>query len=112
MATRYVEIPIINYPYYDLSVSLEEVSYIIEFKYVGRMNLYTMSLYDAERNPIIIGHALTPNYPILLDYAIPNMNGYFVLLDKGGKASEAYKDYPENIADYYYLFYIYDTDNS
>ncbi len=106
----YVDIPIIQYPHYDLSISLEGNSYILEFKYVERMGLYTLSLYDAERNPIILGSAVVPEYPMFADYAIPNLSGYFLLTSKGNVGPEPYKLYPENINEYYYMVYVYNAE--
>lgn len=105
---NYVDIPIIDEPFYDLSISLEGNSYIIEFTYNERMSLYTLSLYDAERNPIVLGVGLVPEYPILLDYAIPEMTGYFLLTRKPTNISEPYKLYPDQLSQYYYLVYVFE----
>lgn len=105
--TTYVDIPIIDYPIYDLTIPLEGNSYILEFTYVERMKLYTISLFDSDRNPIILGEALVPSYPIFLDYAIPNMTGAFYLLPKQSIVGEPYKEFPDQIAQYYYLVYAY-----
>lgn len=109
--TKYVDIPLINYPFYDLSVSLEGNSYILEFSYNSRMELYTFSLYDADRTAIILGEALVPDYPLFLDYAIPDLSGYFLLFKKENLDSHPYKEYPQNLADYYYFVYTYDLEN-
>lgn len=106
--TNYVDVPLLDEPFYDLSISLEGNSYIIEFTYNERMSLYTLSLYDAERNPIVLGVGLVPEYPILLDYAIPNMTGYFLLTRKPTNISEPYKVYPDQLAQYYYLCYVFE----
>lgn len=105
---NYVDIPIIDEPFYDLSISLEGNSYIIEFTYNERMSLYTLSLFDAERNPIVLGVGLVPEYPILLDYAIPEMTGYFLLTRKPTNISEPYKLYPDQLSQYYYLVYVFE----
>ena len=105
---NYVDIPIIDEPFYNLSISLQGNSYIIEFTYNERMSLYTLSLYDAERNPIVLGVGLVPEYPILLDYAIPEMTGYFLLTRKPTNISEPYKLYPDQLSQYYYLVYIFE----
>lgn len=105
---NYVDIPIQDEPFYDLSISLQGNSYILEFTYNERMSLYTMSLYDAERNPIVLGVGLVPEYPILLDYAIPNMTGYFLLTRKPTNISEPYKLYPDQLSQYYYLMYVFE----
>ena len=102
----YVDIPIRDEAFYDLSISLEGISYILEFTYNERMELYTLSLYDSERNPIVLGVGLVPEYPILLDYAIPRMTGYFFLTRKSMNISEPYKLYPDQLSEYYYLVYV------
>ncbi len=106
--TNYVDIPLLDEPFYDLSISLEGNSYIVEFTYNERMSLHTLSLYDAERNPIVLGVGLVPEYPILLDYAIPNMTGYFLLTRKPSNISEPYKVYPDQLSQYYYLVYVFE----
>lgn len=106
---NYVDIPIQDEVFYDLSISLEGVSYILEFTYNERIKLYTLSLYDSDKTPIVLGVALVPEYPILLDYAIPNLNGYFLLTRKpiNINIQEPYKTYPDQLAEYYYLVYTY-----
>ena len=105
---NYIDVPLLDEPFYDLSISLQGNSYILEFTYNERMSLYTMSLYDAERNPIVLGVGLVPEYPILLDYAIPNMTGYFLLTRKPTNISEPYKLYPDQLSQYYYLMYVFE----
>lgn len=103
----YVDIPIEDYPIYDLSISLEGNSYILEFIYNEKMEMYTFSLYDSSRKPIVLGVGLVPEYPMLLDYAIPNLNGYFLLTAKPTNVSEPYKQYPDQLSQYYYMTYVY-----
>lgn len=111
MATKYIDIPLINYPIFDLSVSLEGNSYIVEFIYNSRMKLYTISLYDAARNPIVVGEALVPEYPIFFDYALSDLTGYFFLTKKEEIQSQPYKEYPEAINQFYDLVYVYRTED-
>lgn len=111
MSTVYVDIPLDDSPFYDLSISLQGLSYILEFVYNERAQLYFMSVYDAEKNPIVLGVAVVPAYPILIDYAIPNLTGYFWLLKKATLESEPYKTYPDKLKQYYDFVYIYDTED-
>lgn len=111
MAVLYVDIPLQDDPFYDLSISLEGNSYILEFIYNERMQLYTFSLYDAERNPIVQGEALVPEYPMFLDYALENLTGYFFLTRKPTIISEPYKTYPDKINEYYWFMYVYETED-
>lgn len=110
MANLYVDIPIVDEPYYDLSISLEGNSYILKFTYVERMGLYTLSLYDSDRNPIILGEALVPEYPIMLDYALSNLTGFFFLTRKSVLIAEPYKTYPDKLSEYYDMVYCYQTE--
>lgn len=103
---KYVDVPLSDIPFYDMSISLEGNSYIIQFTYVERMNLYTMSLFDSDNNPIIQGVAVVPEYPIMLDYAIPELSGYFLLTKKATLLSEPYKTYPDKLSEYYWMMYV------
>lgn len=108
MEERYVNIPLFDSYWYDLSISLEGVSYIIEFMYNTKMKLYTISLYDDRQQPIILGESLVPNYPLFLDYNLPNLSGAFFLLPKEiVRETEPYKRYPDQIHKYYNFYYAY-----
>lgn len=104
--TTYVDVPLLADPYYDLSISLEGNSYIIEFVYNERSQLYYMNFYNDDREPIVLGQALIPEYPIFIDYALSNLSGYFWLLNNSSLISEPYKTYPENISQYYSLVFV------
>lgn len=108
--TDYVDIPITDEPFYDLSIALEGNSYILEFTYNERMSLYTMSLYDAERNPIILGEAVVPEYPMFFDYSLENLTGYFLLTKKSTLISEPYRSFPDKLSEYYYMVYAYTSE--
>lgn len=103
---KYIEVPLTDSPYYTLSMSIEGNSYILEFIYNERVSLYFINLYDSDKNPIVLGAALVPEYPILLDYKIPNMTGCFALLNKSSVVQEAYKTYPDSLSNYYYFVYM------
>ena len=111
MANNYVSIPLDPSSFYGLSISLEGNSYNIDFTYNERAELYFISLFDADNNPIVTGEALVPEYPIFLDYFLPNLTGYFWLARKGTLTGEPYKEFPDKISEYYNLFYIYVTED-
>ena len=106
----YVDIPIIDDPFYDLSISFEGNSYIMQFVYNERMQLYTMSLFDSDNVAIVQGVGLVPEYPITIDYAIPNLSGYFLLTKKATLISEPYKTFPDKLSEYYWLVYAYEPE--
>ena len=110
MTDHYVVMPLYPDIYYNYSVALQGDTYIIEFVYNERSKLYFLNLLDADNNPIVMGEALVPNYPIFLDYAIFPLTGFFLLEEKADILSEPYKTYPDSIDQYYNLFYIYSED--
>ena len=108
MAEKYVNLPLFSDSDYEYSIALQGLSYILRFIYIERMQLYTLNLYDADNNPIVIGEALVPNYPLFFDYAILPLSGYFYMSEKANIDGESYKIYPDRVDQYYNLRYIYD----
>jgi hypothetical protein len=111
MANIYVDLLLDDSPIYEYSVSLEGNSYIIEMIYNERSQLYFMSLYDADRNPIVLSAALVPGYPIMLDYALPNLTGFFLLIQKGELTAQPYKEFPDKLNQYYSLVYTFQSED-
>lgn len=110
MTNNYVDIPLQDSPFYELSIALEGNSYIIEFVYNERAQLYFMNLYNSDREAIVLGQALIPEYPIFLDYNLANLSGFFWMLKKATLVSEPYKTYPDSIHQYYDLIYVIPTE--
>jgi hypothetical protein len=111
MANIYVDLLLDDSPIYEFSASLEGNSYIIEMIYNERSSLYFMSLYDADRNPVVLSAALVPGYPIMFDYALPNLTGFFLLIQKGTLESEPYKEFPDKLSQYYSLVYTFQSED-
>lgn len=111
MTDHYIAMPLFPDPYYTYSIALQGDSYIFEFIYNERSRLYFINLLDADNNPIIMGEALVPNYPIFLDYAIFPLTGFVLMEEKADIVSEPYKTYPDSIDQYYNLFFIYQSED-
>lgn len=111
MSTKYVNLPLFPDPSYSYSVSFQGNSYVIEFTYNERVQLYFINLYDAENNPIVLGEALVPNYPIFKDYALFPLTGFIWMEEKADIISEPYKKYPDLLDQYYNAFYIYEQED-
>lgn len=111
MAERYVSLVLSDEPFYEYSVSLEGNSYILQFLYNERAQLYFLSLFTAEREPVVLGEALVPSYPIFIDYALPALTGYFYLQENATIVSEPYKTFPDKISEYYTLFYMFEVED-
>ena len=109
MALKYVDLPLFSDDFYDYPISLEGDSYILEFMYNSRMKLYIFNLYSADNTPIILGQALVPSFPLLGDYAIEGLSGYFWMEEKADIVHQPYKEYPDKIDKYYNFYYIYDN---
>lgn len=107
MANNYVSLPLSDEPFYEYSVSLEGNSYILQFVYNERAQLYFLNLYTAERVAVVLGEAFVPTYPMFTDYALPNLTGYFCLQENASITGEPYKEFPDKINEYYSFFYMY-----
>lgn len=107
--TNIVEMPLFPKYDYNYSINLEDNSYNFRFTYNEIMQLYTITVSDEDGNKIVAGVGLVPNYPILLDYAIPELTGALVLTTNADTNKEYYKLYPEDIDKYYTLGYYYDV---
>lgn len=105
MTEYYVSLPLFDEPDYNYAVNLQGQSYILDFKYNERSQLYFLSVYTAENVPIILGVALVPTYPISKDNALFPLTGFFWMEEKAAILSEPYKVYPDKVNEYYNFFY-------
>lgn len=110
MAFLYVKLPLFEDQDYEYQVSLEGNSYVYRVYYNTRAALWFWELRIEGGEYIIRGEALVPNYPIGIDYILPNLSGYFWMEPIQTLNTESYKQYPELIAQYYNLYYIYETE--
>lgn len=108
MTLRYVDIPLFEDDYYGYSITLEGNSYNLEFVYNNRMELYTLSLFTADGEALVRGQAVVPNFPLLKDYVIDELTGFFWMEPIAEIGDEFYKTYPKDLAKYYRMFYIYE----
>lgn len=111
MTDHYVPLPLYADSDYDYAVNLQGQSYILNFTYNERSSLYFLSLYTADNVPLVTSIALVPTYPIMLDYALNTLTGFFWMEEKSNIISEPYKVYPDKINEYYNFFFIYQTDD-
>lgn len=105
---QYVVVPLFPEPFYTYSQSFQGQSYNLEFLYNERAQQWFLNLLDADNLPIVMGVGIVPGYPILQEYAITGLTGFFWLEEKAEITTEAYKQYPEQLNQYYNMFYIYE----
>lgn len=86
-------------------ISLDGNSFQFEFIYNSIMKLYTLGIFDSAGRSILRGVGLTPNYPIIADYDLSGLDGFFMLENLGDPSIEFYKIYPEDLHKYYKLYY-------
>jgi hypothetical protein len=102
-----VDLPLYSDPFYSYSVSLENITYSVEIRYYQRDGIWRMSLFLEDQTPIAQGIALVPEYPILQDYNIEGMSGFFWLYPIPSIKTEKYVEDPEHLDQYYTFKYIY-----
>ena len=106
MAQVYLKLPIYQSPNYFYSVSLEGVSYRISFQYNERCERWCMNLMLSDGTPLIMGEAVSVDYPMFIDYRIPDLTGYFFFAPIGKKQNQTIS-HPYEIWEYYELYYTY-----
>ena len=106
MTLKYVPMPLYEDAAYFYRVSLEGRSYIFSAYYNERAGGWFFGLKTEDGVDVVVGERLVANYPILIDYALPNLTGY-LFLEPIGKSIERYRTDPALLAKYFKLFYIY-----
>ena len=106
MALKYIPMPLYEDAAYFYRVSLEGRSYIFSAHYNERAEGWFFGLKTEDGVDVVVGERLIANYPILMDYTLPNLTGY-LFLEPIGKSIERYRTDPALLAKYFRLFYIY-----
>lgn len=107
MATRLINLPLREISNYFFTVSLEGIAYEIWLYYNERMQQWIFNLSDVQGNKIVMGEALVPEYPMFLDYILPDLTGAFILVPIGKTQNETVIN-PFQISRYYNFYYVYD----
>lgn len=110
MSTQYVVMPLFEDAFYSYSISLQDETYVVSVQYNERSEQWLLNLADADSVPIFSGVGLVPLYPIALDYAIFPLTGFFWLEPIAEINAEQYKMYPEQLNQYYRMYYIYEEE--
>lgn len=72
-----------------------------------RAESWFYSLYLADNTPLVLGERLVPNYPLISEYSIEGLSGYFLLLSKAETDSEKYITNTRQLSQYYDFYYTY-----
>lgn len=104
-----IGLPLYGSQDYTYQVNLEGNSYGLRFIYNQVMQQTLLTIYNSNVEVLIAGIGLVPNYPIALDYVIPELTGAFLLLPTFTTDDEFYKTYPTKLKQYYTLSYAYNA---
>lgn len=102
---NYIELPLYSDPSYFYNITLEGVSYKVEFYFIERSRSWVFDLSYADNTPIVLGEKLVQNYPMLYSHTTP-LSGAFFLLPIGEERNYTVDEYFQ-IDKYFRLFYIY-----
>lgn len=73
-----IVIPVRNDPSHELSIVLNGISYTLKFIWNTRFEYWSMNISDRDKNPIIQGIKIVPNYALIDQITIVNIpNGDF-----------------------------------
>lgn len=100
-----LSIPLFDLANYRQEVTLDDVSYILDFKWNGRAEQWSLSILQSDETPILEGLKLVLNYE-LLDQFSPRENvppGDLFCIDTTGKETAITRD---NLGDTVELIYI------
>lgn len=112
MNTIYVELPLYLDEKYRYGIALESVSWQFTFYWNGRAGQWHMDIRREDQTPLVLGQALVPQYPMLVDYNLEEsgMTGYFLLLPiNNAIVDEITKDHTI-IPEFFRLYYVYLTE--
>lgn len=101
-----VHLPLFKDADYEYTVSLERVAYKLRFYYNERMEQWMVDLRYANNDPIILGEAVVPQFPMFRDY-LTELSGFFWLEPIGKSKNETISN-PFELEKYYKLFYFYE----
>lgn len=104
---RYVVMPLFEDEFYSYSISLENQSYIVKIYYNRREERWYMDIYYPDEVAVVLGVALVQEYPLLVNYNIEGMNGFFWLEENPDIGTNKIDQYPRHLHKYYRFFYIH-----
>lgn len=105
MNDLYVNLPLYPDSDYEYTISLERTAYKIRIYFNRRIEQWIIDLSYANNDPIVLGEALVPLYPIFYDYDI-ELSGFFWLEPIGKNQNETVIN-PFELSQYYKLYYVY-----
>lgn len=107
MAIKYVNLPLYSDSNYEYMVALERVTYKIHLYYNDRMEKWIYDIKFVDDTPVVLGEALSDEYPLMYDYELDELSGFLYLAPIGENQNQTLMN-PFEIYKYYRLYYFYD----
>lgn len=107
MTLAYKELYLSNDPYYSYTDTLEGVAYIFTFRFSSREQCWYFDLTTADNIAIVLSTKLVPYYPLLFDFKISALSGFFFLHPVSEGNLDKLTMEPTSIADYFSFTYYY-----
>lgn len=105
----YVKLPLYSDNDYRYNVSLERISYNIRIYFNERMQSWIMDLRYSDGEPIVLGAAMVPGYPMFQDY-VTGLNGFFWLYPIGPERLNTIDNKFELYKYYEFGYFYYDEE--
>lgn len=104
-----IELPLYTDLKYRYGIALEGQSYQFTFYWNTRGSQWHMDIKMEDQTPILLGCALVPQYPMLIDYNLEDigLTGYFLLLPINATISNKITESSDTMPQFFNLFYIY-----
>lgn len=100
---RWFSLPLYPDPDYTYVTTIEQIAYRLRFCFNIREQTWFLDVRYANNDPIALGVALIPNYPVLIDHDTP-FSGFFYLSSIGEEKNQTVQN-PYEIWKYYELYY-------
>ncbi|PUB40056.1 hypothetical protein C8K58_11442 [Pseudomonas sp. GV047] len=109
-----IEMPLYSDTKYRYGISLEGKSYQFTFYWNERCSQWQVDLRQDDQTPLVLGYALVPQYPMMLDYTLEEygLTGYFLLLPINSTISNKITESSNIMSEFFSLFYVYNTDDT
>lgn len=107
MTRLYVPLPLYSDSFYSYLSSLENQTYKIQILWNERANIWVLNLYLEDGTVLLLGERITPNYPLISEYNIDGLTGYFILVPKDEVDDEKYLTNARQLGQYYDFYYTY-----
>ena len=98
-----------NNTYYSYVDTIQQVAYIFTFRYSTRETCWYLDIHTTDNIPVILSTKLIAQYPILEDFNLNGITGFFWLYPNVQENIDKLETEPKYIADYFTLLYFYEV---